>query len=324
MKASAHLILVIALAVLGGCSGPQSAVVVPQSGAAGLRGRPASTSGALLYAVSVSYPNRVLVYDYPGKSLQQTLDLTTALDACSDTSGNVFITAQGDGSAYFGNILEFAHGGSKPIAGLWELPKPGTPGGCSVDPTTGNLAVANGYNIAVFAGAQGTPTYYTISGLSNVNSCAYDNQGNLAASGIANSTSNLGLAILWNGATQFQAYVLHNTPSSLASTIQFDGQKFGLVNFIANRAASLYRVTFTRLSVHFSSGVRLRTGRHGKGDNFSPVSTWIQGKTIIAPYGNNDSLIGFWKYPGGGRVQSSFNTHQKDVRAVTVSVPPSR
>jgi hypothetical protein len=321
MKPSAHLAFAIA-AVLGGCSGPQSTIDAPVTHSDRQPGRPPSGSGALLYAASAD--NNILIYDYPGHVLEQSFDLPSPVGACSDANGNVFITGLGDGSLYFGYVYEFAHGGSSPIAILPELRYPsGSPAGCSVDLTTGNLAVANGENVAVFTGAQGTPTYYSVSGLYTVNSCAYDDQGNLAASGLADSTSNLGLAMLWSGAKQFQTYTIENPPSSRGSAIQFDGRQFGIVNFIANSAANLYRMTFTHSGLHFHSMVWLRSGRHSKGHTFLPVFTWIAGRTIIAPYGQNDSWIGFWKYPGGGRVQSFFNTHREDVRAVTVSVPPS-
>jgi hypothetical protein len=113
---------------------------------------------------------------------------------------------------------------------------------------------------------------------------------------------------------------IKESPNNLASTIQFDGQKFGIVSFIAKPAADLYRATFTRQNVRLSSAVGLLTGRHGKGFVFSPVSTWITNGSIVAPYGTSDSWIGSWNYPAGGRVRSSFNSRQ-NIRAVTISVP---
>jgi len=59
---------------------------------------------------------------------------------CVDAQGNVFVpTWQGE-SGTRGYVYEFAHGGSTPIATLSD---PGGAFGCSVDLTTGNLAVTN-------------------------------------------------------------------------------------------------------------------------------------------------------------------------------------
>jgi hypothetical protein len=61
---------------------------------------------------------------------------------------------------------------------------------CSVDPTTGNLAVVNlepgynsGNNIAIYTGAQGYPTLYRDGDMKQYSGCAYDNNGNLFVEG---------------------------------------------------------------------------------------------------------------------------------------------
>jgi hypothetical protein len=82
---------------------------------------------------------------------------------------------------YTGIIYESAHGVASPIATFHETS--GSPYGCSVDATTGNLAVANDSNVAVFAGTQGTATYYSVKGLSHMKSCVYDTTGDLYAIG---------------------------------------------------------------------------------------------------------------------------------------------
>ena len=83
---------------------------------------------------------------------------------CTDKSGNVFIT-QFEAS----EVTEYAHGGTNPTK---TLDTPGVnPVGCSVDPKTGNLAVANFISdnypggILVFAHATGTPKEYQAPGM---------------------------------------------------------------------------------------------------------------------------------------------------------------
>ncbi len=318
------LCISVATAMLTGCGGSQLPIGAPgtmaQRNTYGQQVR-GTTGGALLYAVSTT--NQVLVYDYPGKTLEQTLNVSSPLSACSDSSGNVFVTASGSGSQYSGVVYEYAHGGSTPIATLYE--PSGTPNGCSVDPTTGNLAVANGRSAAVFLGGQGNPTYYHLKGLHNVNSCAYDADGNLAVIGITDNTQYMGLGQLSKGDNRFQIYkIKYNPPGSVASTIQYDGKQFGIVNFINGPEVQLFGVTFSGQYLRFWWEVWMRAGRHGAGHTFSPSSTWIQGNTVVASFGKDNSWIGFWKYPGGGRVQKDFDTHQGSIRAVTVSSASSR
>ncbi len=76
----------------------------------------------------------------------------------------MFVTTET--SLTHGYVYEYSHGGTQSIATLSD---PGSPYGCSVDPTTGNLAVANttssgyygyyGY-VAIFPDAEGTATTY--------------------------------------------------------------------------------------------------------------------------------------------------------------------
>jgi len=105
---------------------------------------------------------------------------------CTDTSGNVWIS---DYSAE--KLYEYAHGGSKPIETIRQ--HSGRPYDCSVDPKTGNLAVANQlpnhryYSSGVVTvypkgSTQGT-TYRPPDGFSDVDFLAYDNQSNLFVDG---------------------------------------------------------------------------------------------------------------------------------------------
>jgi hypothetical protein len=89
----------------------------------------------------------------------------------------------------FDFIYEYAHGGTAPINTLGSTSYfYGFSGGCSVNPNTGDLAVAvssvNG-GLAVFKGAQGAPTIYTDPDFATLWSCGYDASGNLFASGFA-------------------------------------------------------------------------------------------------------------------------------------------
>ncbi|HEX3456402.1 MAG TPA: hypothetical protein VHR97_00460, partial [Candidatus Baltobacteraceae bacterium] len=52
---------------------------------------------------------------------------------------------------------------------------------------------------------------------------------------------------------------------------------------------------------------------------------WIQGQSYVQPEGSNNRMIGFWKYPHGGRATSviSLENKSRELFGITVSVAPS-
>jgi hypothetical protein len=138
---------------------------------------PVASSGDLVY---VSAGTEVDVFTYPGGKRAGTLssgfDDATAL--CPDANGNIWIVNLN----YFAGstLVEYAHGGTSPIATLQDIGSD-APQACAVDPATGNLAVANmNANVAVFANAAGSPKSYSTQGLiKDVRTVTYDGNGNL-------------------------------------------------------------------------------------------------------------------------------------------------
>ncbi|MBV8530329.1 MAG: hypothetical protein JO104_03355 [Candidatus Eremiobacteraeota bacterium] len=153
--------------------------------------RDAKKMSSLLY-VADEATGDVYVYSYPKGKLKGTLTgFNTPSGICSNKAGDVFILNGG------GTTVEvFAHGGSAPLR---TLDLPGYPElNCSVDPTTGNLAVGTlfgscGYCIAVFADGQGTPTTYQPPNQKGIPGCAYDNEGNLFCDAYGNDNDNFEL-----------------------------------------------------------------------------------------------------------------------------------
>jgi hypothetical protein len=150
--------------LLAGCGGSQPPIgapgAMPQSRAVAThadRGKswmlPEAKKSDLLYVTNGDYG--VLVYAYPRVRLVGTLSGFEGLDGlCADKAGDIFIPSAG-----LAEIFEYAHGGTSPIATLSD--QDGEAHACSVDPTTGNLAVTNidslsgsgGGNIAIYAHA---------------------------------------------------------------------------------------------------------------------------------------------------------------------------
>jgi hypothetical protein len=171
--------------ILSDCSGasvaPSSSLSNAISAVPKMTGRswadPTAKDRDLVY---VSAQSAVDVYTYPGGNLVGSLSgaFVDATGLCSDAQGNVWVVSP----SLFGTstLVEYAHGGDSPIATLQDGDK-NVPQDCSVDPVSGNLAVANmNANVAIYANAEGSPTYYSTQGLlENVRTVSYDGSGDL-------------------------------------------------------------------------------------------------------------------------------------------------
>jgi hypothetical protein len=105
---------------------------------------------------------------------------------CVDNTGNVYVT--NDTSEGVHQITEYAHGSTTPLRNIIDYN--GRANGCSVDPKTGNLAVADFWgpterigNVEVYPRASGTPTTYSNPNIYYYYYCAYDGEGNLFVDG---------------------------------------------------------------------------------------------------------------------------------------------
>jgi hypothetical protein len=169
----------MAAAILTGCGGsqppigapgamPQSRAVSAQAKRAGSWMAPGAASQDLLYVTDYNVVN---VFSYPEGKLVGTLKgFNSAVGACVDSKGDVYVPAY---SKSRHKIAEYVHGGSKPIAEL--MAEGVSPVGCSIDPTTGDLA-ASGFGepptINVFKAAKGQPLLYKPSGFVETQFCA--------------------------------------------------------------------------------------------------------------------------------------------------------
>jgi DNA-binding beta-propeller fold protein YncE len=243
-----------------------------------------ATSGALLYVVAIG--GSVYVISYPQGSLVNTItNVDGPQGACSDKNGNVFITA-----FWTENVLEYAHGGTKPVASLGDYGY--YPLGCAVDPTTGNLAVANqqsmnggGGNVAIYANAKGKPTFYNTY---NSAWCAYDPNGNLFVVSTGGSLSELRAGS--------QSFISISLPVS-GQGIQWDGQYLAIVN---PASKVVYRIAISGSAGTLKQTVKFSGLIRSLGYDFA-----LDGNTIIMPFAmtqNRFSKIGLWKYPRGGKV----------------------
>jgi hypothetical protein len=269
---------------------------------------PEAKSSDLLY-VGSSATNHVYVYTYPGGTLVGTLmGLDDPLGLCSDANGNVWITNADNshGNAY---IVGYAHGGTSPIATLADSGF--TPQACSVDSTTGNLAIANQTDdVAVYRNAQGQRRLYLTSCcVYGPETITYDGSGDAI---FADWRTLSGW--LPKGHSKVEKFVLQ-PPLSKHGPFQWDGQNLGVLTFSKAR----HEEEVIRYKV--SGGVAHQAGTVSlNGVNVSG-QFWIQGSGIAltAPAAGN---VYFFDYPKGGNPTTTISG-LKDPYGVTVSVAPS-
>ena len=283
---------------------------VPATAAHPDRGRswmaPDAKTNDLLYISSYSNGD-VYVYSYPHARLTGTLTgFSSPAGECVDKSGDVFITSTS-------GILEYAHGGTTPIATLNDA---GLAEGCSVDPKSGNLAVTNYSatsssegNVAIYKGAKGSPTYYTDSKIYNENFCGYDNAGNLFVDGYPRDSGEVKLSEIPSGKTFFRNIRLNQTITG-AGGVQWDGKDLALGNNTEGQG------TIYQFAIDGEKGTEVgSTPLNGSG---GAVQFWIEKANVIVPEPfTND--VGIWAYPAGGSAKKTITGGFDDPWGATVS-----
>ena|ERR1700729_2759399 len=329
MKSSEPFRYVVAVgaaaALLVGCGGSQpptgAPAAIPQSPAtAGHADRsrswmlPEAKSEDLLYVAALTNASAYVVdvFSYPRAKRVGQLAIE-AWQLCSDPKGNVFIT-QGSRTGDDSKILEYAHGGTQPIATLND-PFNGA-GGCAVDPATGNLAVANSGglngagNVVVYPRASGTPIAYDVS--FHAGYCGYDGGGNLFVMGYKQHRGGYAhpLAELADGGGQFTDIKLKKS-IEYPMGVQWDGTYLVLgdgTNNINNGRLRQYQIDGNHGILQ--GGIRL---------GVTASDFLIQGSTVIVPDGVTD--VWFLTYPGGVREKNiPINTPY----GVTISTATSK
>lgn len=317
------IIVGMAITLLAGCGGAQ-----PPIGAPGVmpQGRAVAAEGDLIYALSAQREGGGgYIIAYPSGDVVGYFGFGTApqfysYGICSDTKGNVFVTVQGASVNY---IYKYAHGGTSPIA---TLVTGNLPIACSVDPSTGNLAVVNypyvSYeaNIAIYRHASGTPHLYHDPSFAVYTSCSYDNRGNLYVVG-SPPHGYFALAELPRGDHKFTNISLNRSLGGPGS-VQWDGgnltvQAQTLINGQPGRYV-IHRIQVSGSKAKIVGTTRLKDWR-------SPVRSTILRGAFVAVYGAEAKSIGYWRYPNGGRayhVIKGFASAR--LGNLTISVAPSR
>jgi hypothetical protein len=316
VKASYTRLLCL-IAGLAGC-GPAALPSAPA--APGALAMPAERATSLLYATTID--GHGFIFAYPKGGTLATFSVATGTGVwgiCSDRNGDVFVTSQLSATA--SKIYEFAHGGTTPIATLDDDGY--AIADCASDPVTGDLAVTNydqtssgGSNVAIYARARGTPRHLADPKMS-VAFCGYDDDGNLFVDG--NGTYQL--AELPKGADAFKNIALDGTivgPGGVA----WDGTELAIeANGFARKQAAIDRISVRGGKARIAGTTYLH-GQANRGMTF-----WLGGGALLTAGGQQDTRVGLWPYPTGGKVSKLFRAHGirgDALYGVTVSVAARR
>jgi hypothetical protein len=288
------LFIPVLMGMLQACT----SMAAPSGPAALANSRPAASLGALsnsaLLYVTDNGDEDVYVYAYPKGKLLQTIEASQSpAGECIDGS-NVFVTR------YNGHdIFMYAHGASEPSV---VLPDPGYPIGCSIDPTTQTLAVANEFNrdagsgnVALWKtiGTAAAPTaIYSDLPFIEPEWCSYDNKGNLFVDGEDYSTRSVSLVELRNGERRFKTISLAFSLGWPAGHVQWDGKYITIS--VEN---VIYRLSFSGSKASVVGSTQLPAYWNLRG--YSVVGAWqnkVKDRKLIGTTGES---IGFFNYPSG-------------------------
>jgi WD40 repeat protein len=302
---------------LAGCSGAgpslQPAVAPPNARVPAHRLAGASwvlpqAKGQDLLYISDIDAQAVFIYTY-GHGYKLVGELTGFFNPeglCVDKAGDVYVT--NDTSYGVHQITEYAHGGTSQIRTLND--PDGRVNGCSVDPKSGDLAVANEWgasdgigNVAVYPHASGSPTSYSNPNIYYYYFCGYDNKGNLFVDGETQG-SVFGLGELRKGGHSLDFISIDET-IYLPGGVQWDGKYLAVGDQVAvkhNFTSTVYDFAI-KGSAATTVNTMVLTGSKQVSQFWIPLVDSSRkhrvGTRLIGPneYGGN-TLI--WDYPSGG------------------------
>jgi hypothetical protein len=261
---------------------------------------PDAKSHDLLY-VSDFYGVEVLSYP---KGLPMGRLASGGGGLCADRAGNIFVP-----NLNARNVYEYAHGGTKPIRIFYDISVDFNPWDCSVDPTTGNLAVTSldAPSVVIFPKAKNWPRVY-YDPYAILFECAYDDKGNLYVDPVVHR-HRLYIGVLLKSTHTFKNFLL-DSRAGHPGGLQFDGRHVVADDLRTN----------TLHQLRFSGSKAIVVGSTPLNGATSVAQYWIQGKIVIGP--DEFGPVYYWKYPAGGspiyEIQAFF-----EPEGSTVSLAPT-
>jgi hypothetical protein len=256
-----------------------------------------------------------------GKLVGQLSENYQPNGACVDRRNNVFFP-----EAHRGDVIEYAHGRKRPEQALKGTAVVAF--SCSIDPTTGNLAVTNFLgsgdtqgSVMIYQGANGSPVTYRDPNVYEYFFCGYDNNGNLFVDGFApgqgvHGSGGFAFAELPKGGSTFTDITL-NQSINWPGQVQWDGKYVAVGD---QTTTNIYQ-----FAVSGSAGTLQATTTLSGASYVQDF--WIRGSHVIVDNAFNISSQGytealFYNYPAGGAPIKNVGRHQLTMEGVTVSLAP--
>jgi hypothetical protein len=330
----------LAFVLLGGCGRSEPAIsatnMIPSTSALATHidsGEswmlPEARSEDLIYA-SAYTQNDVYVYDYKtGKQVGLLTGFDVPNGQCVDKKGDVWI-ANTDGSS----VIEYAHGGSAPIA---TLAADGAPFGCAIDPTTGNLAITTwtyGYgasSLLVWKDARRDPRSYSSYGCPEMWPPGYDSHGNLYIE-CQNGPPPGYVWELPHGGSKLKKLSVDRLIGA-AGSVTWDGRYIALTvqPYSEQNATQIYQVAEKspgHLTVVHRTYLKDTCWQHSDfvglvqpfivGKKNTP-SNRTQGEVVLGGNRPCKNRFDFWKYPSGGDPTSELKSAPTTTTGQSVS-----
>jgi hypothetical protein len=270
-----------AAGMLAGCGGSQSALTPSAGMNAHVTPQGQQGHRVLAYVGGFDTAGELKEFHFPkGQPLDHPISVS-ASGMCSRTDrGDFWVTESGGAE-------EFRAGGTKVLKTL-TVTAGGDPSGCSIDKSSGDLAVAllNG-GVVIFKDASGSGTAIK-DGLSESFFIGYDDRGDLFADGFT-SRAAVGFVELPAGSSTFHSVTLPNT-IEFPGDVQWDGTYITVQDQEAN---AIYRYTISGSSATLEGTVQFSEASDCAGGDI------FRGKYFLCPDAG-DNNVKVYAYPAGG------------------------
>lgn len=293
MKSSvlARFALSVAAALLADCGGSQPPIVT--QGAIPQRVSAATHSG-LIYALATPATAVNFFTFGQGRLVGIISGIYLSQGMCADPKGDVWISDTGAQK-----IVEYAHGETKRIATQSDSGE--IAADCSVDPTTGNLAVANvdsggpprKGNLVIYGRARSSPRVFRCLNIQRYGWVSYDSKGDLFVDGLS-ARNKFGFCALYKGSRWLRDVTLDHSIGS-PGPVRWDGSYVGVGD---QGIASIYRFKVAGNNGRLIDTVHLRGTTVDITDFVFVFANGRATQVLVNTY--RGSALGFWNYPAGG------------------------
>ncbi len=316
-------------AALGGCTFAPAPVVTPGTAQPGASHASLPAPGQSWMDPGARHEDLLYIAD-PGDGFIRAYSLTHRKlvgllyqsnepnGMCVDKANDVFVPGFNGGE-----IVEYAHGLRKPKAKLVQVAVRSM--SCSIDPSTGNLAVTTfegntgtAGNIAIYANAQGSPTTYSDPAIFEYFFCGYDASGDLFVDGLAPSSRGGGfvLAELPKGSSTFTNITLNQTIGQ-PGQVQWDGTDLAVGD---QTTTNIYRFAISGSGGTLQGTTKLKGATTVDDFTIHAPDVIVTNAYTVHSVGWTEAL--FYHYPAGGRIRKVAGDDKYTIEGVGVSLAP--